>query len=164
MTFGPDGNLYVSNFGFGAPPGLGQVVRIDLGPAAPGLSQSIAGPFTATADSGPNSPSPVPISAHGLPAGNFAATYDFTMLTPQPSSDPTTQPPAASAGVTSPALPFSPAPLPVLPLTSNLPPAGPADSFQPAWASEAADRVFASLDAELSLALFVDGLAVPPRN
>jgi sugar lactone lactonase YvrE len=31
MTMGPDGNLYVSNIGFGAPPvGLGQVVRIDI--------------------------------------------------------------------------------------------------------------------------------------
>jgi glucose/arabinose dehydrogenase len=31
MTFGPDGYLYVSNFGFGAPPqGLGQIVRIDV--------------------------------------------------------------------------------------------------------------------------------------
>jgi hypothetical protein len=28
MTFGPDGNLYVSNFGFGFPPGAGQVVKI----------------------------------------------------------------------------------------------------------------------------------------
>jgi hypothetical protein len=50
-------------------------------------------------------------------------------------------------------------------LTSNLPAAGPADSFQPAWASDAAaDRVFANFDAELSLALFVDDLAVPPWN
>jgi hypothetical protein len=32
MTFGPDGALYVSNFGFGVPPvGLGQVVRIEVG-------------------------------------------------------------------------------------------------------------------------------------
>jgi len=31
MTLGPDGNLYVSNFGFGAPPGAGQVIRINLG-------------------------------------------------------------------------------------------------------------------------------------
>ena len=32
MTFGPDGALYVSNFGFGVPPiGLGQIVRIDVG-------------------------------------------------------------------------------------------------------------------------------------
>lgn len=31
MTFGPDGALYVSNFGFGLPPiGLGQVVRIEI--------------------------------------------------------------------------------------------------------------------------------------
>ncbi|MFL5628509.1 MAG: ScyD/ScyE family protein [Ktedonobacteraceae bacterium] len=30
MTFGPDGNLYVSNIGFGIPkPGTGQIVRID---------------------------------------------------------------------------------------------------------------------------------------
>ena len=29
MTFGPDGALYVSNFGFGAPvQGLGQIVRV----------------------------------------------------------------------------------------------------------------------------------------
>jgi hypothetical protein len=28
MTFGPDGNLYVSNVGFGAPPGAGQVVKV----------------------------------------------------------------------------------------------------------------------------------------
>ena len=32
MTFGPDGDLYVSNMGFGAPPtGLGQVLRIHMG-------------------------------------------------------------------------------------------------------------------------------------
>jgi osmotically-inducible protein OsmY len=30
MTFGPDGALYVSNFGFGAPPGAGQIVRIEV--------------------------------------------------------------------------------------------------------------------------------------
>jgi hypothetical protein len=30
MTVGPDGNLYVSVNGFGAPPGAGQVVRIDV--------------------------------------------------------------------------------------------------------------------------------------
>jgi hypothetical protein len=28
MTFGADGNLYVSNLGFGAPPGAGQVVKV----------------------------------------------------------------------------------------------------------------------------------------
>lgn len=31
MTFGPDGALYISNIGFGAPPiGLGQIVRVEL--------------------------------------------------------------------------------------------------------------------------------------
>jgi sugar lactone lactonase YvrE len=30
MAFGPDGTLYVSNFGFGFPPGAGQVVAIDV--------------------------------------------------------------------------------------------------------------------------------------
>ncbi|HXY52821.1 MAG TPA: hypothetical protein VEI01_25470 [Terriglobales bacterium] len=31
MTFGPDGNIYVSNVGFGPPPvGLGQVVKITV--------------------------------------------------------------------------------------------------------------------------------------
>jgi hypothetical protein len=31
MTFGPDGNLYVSNVGFGPPPGgLGQVLKITV--------------------------------------------------------------------------------------------------------------------------------------
>jgi sugar lactone lactonase YvrE len=29
MTFGPDGNLYVSNFGFGIP-GSGQIVKVKL--------------------------------------------------------------------------------------------------------------------------------------
>jgi hypothetical protein len=31
MTFGPDGRLYVSNFG-AAPPGLGQILRFDIAP------------------------------------------------------------------------------------------------------------------------------------
>jgi hypothetical protein len=31
MTFGPDGNLYVSNVGFGPPvTGLGQVLKIEI--------------------------------------------------------------------------------------------------------------------------------------
>jgi hypothetical protein len=30
MTYGRDGNLYVSNFGFGAPPGAGQIVRVAI--------------------------------------------------------------------------------------------------------------------------------------
>jgi hypothetical protein len=31
MTFGPDGLLYISNLGFGAPAGAGEIVRADLG-------------------------------------------------------------------------------------------------------------------------------------
>jgi len=38
MAFGPDGNLYVSNFGFGFPPGAGQVVTIDLSAPLPDTS------------------------------------------------------------------------------------------------------------------------------
>jgi hypothetical protein len=34
MTFGPDGMLYVSNNGFGAPPGAGQILQIDTSNAA----------------------------------------------------------------------------------------------------------------------------------
>ena len=30
MAFGPDGKLYISNFGFGFPPGAGQIVRVTL--------------------------------------------------------------------------------------------------------------------------------------
>ncbi len=30
MTFGPDGNLYISDWGFGGAPGMGQIVQVDL--------------------------------------------------------------------------------------------------------------------------------------
>ena len=30
MTFGPDGDIYVSVCGFGCPPGAGEVDRVDL--------------------------------------------------------------------------------------------------------------------------------------
>jgi hypothetical protein len=47
MTFGPDGNLYVSNIGFGVPvPGAGEIVRIDVSSrrdAAAQASNSVAG-------------------------------------------------------------------------------------------------------------------------
>ncbi|MFQ5595735.1 MAG: ScyD/ScyE family protein [Anaerolineae bacterium] len=35
MTFGPDGKLYVSDFGFGFPPGQGQIVSITVPASAP---------------------------------------------------------------------------------------------------------------------------------
>jgi hypothetical protein len=34
MAFGPDGKLYVSNFGFGLPPGKGEIVRISVPPCS----------------------------------------------------------------------------------------------------------------------------------
>jgi probable HAF family extracellular repeat protein len=122
------------------------------------------------ASSTPTTPlaSPTIVTSNGTPLALILASppSDSTSFGPTTISValPVTQPPAAPAGVTSPALPLAQAPLFVPSLTSNLPPAGHADSFQPAWGSEAADRVFANLDAELSLALFGDGLAVPPRN
>ena len=30
MEFGPDGTLYVSNYGFGFPPGAGEIVTVDV--------------------------------------------------------------------------------------------------------------------------------------
>jgi hypothetical protein len=52
MTFGPDGALYVSNFGFGGPAGAGQIVRIDVSPlghASAALLMSLpTNPATAT--------------------------------------------------------------------------------------------------------------------
>jgi sugar lactone lactonase YvrE len=43
MTFGPDGTLYVSNFGFGFPPGAGQVVTIDVSAPLPEATPEAAG-------------------------------------------------------------------------------------------------------------------------
>jgi hypothetical protein len=66
---------------------------------------------------------------------------------------------AAPASVASPALPFAPLPLYMSSLTSNL---SSADWLQRLWHAEKAaiDRYFANLDAELSLALFVDDPAL----
>jgi sugar lactone lactonase YvrE len=59
MTFGPDGNLYVSNVGFGVPvPGAGEIVRIDMSSAASAFvsaadSGARVGPFTVPAGAPP---------------------------------------------------------------------------------------------------------------
>ena len=45
MTIGPDGNLYVSVNGFGAPPGAGQVVRI-------AINTGLQGPIIANPEPG----------------------------------------------------------------------------------------------------------------
>jgi hypothetical protein len=53
MTFGPDGNLYVSNIGFGVPvPGVGQVVRIDLSEAPDAAVNQMGGHVVGGAPSG----------------------------------------------------------------------------------------------------------------
>jgi hypothetical protein len=96
MTFGPDGALYVSNFGFGFPAGAGQIVRIDVSPASPaagpatvaaGLSQPAQGPFATAADGGPDGAAPVHRHTQRVLAGNFPATDGFTVLTPQPAGN-----------------------------------------------------------------------------
>jgi probable HAF family extracellular repeat protein len=76
------------------------------------------------------------------------------------------QPAAAPASVTSPAVPVAEA-LPLVPSPAGgRPPADQADSFPPAVAPEAvaADPVVAGLDAEASLAPFVEDPALTPRN
>ena len=44
MTFGPEGNLYVSDFGFGYPPGAGQIVTIDLAVPLPATTAAMGTP------------------------------------------------------------------------------------------------------------------------
>ncbi|MFN8593570.1 MAG: ScyD/ScyE family protein [Thermomicrobiales bacterium] len=44
MTFGADGTLYVSNFGFGYPPGAGQIVTIDVTMPLPATPAVMATP------------------------------------------------------------------------------------------------------------------------
>jgi hypothetical protein len=78
MTFGPDGNLYVSNVGFGVPvPGAGEIVRIDMSSAQSALVPSADsgardGPFTVPAGAPPlttTAPAPVSKAEGALPAG-----------------------------------------------------------------------------------------------
>jgi probable HAF family extracellular repeat protein len=105
----------------------------------------------------------VPGSDTSLAAVLALPTSDSTIFGPTTVSVamPVPQPLAAVTGATSPAMPFSLA-LPFEPpLTGHLPPTGHVNSFPPAWASEtAADLVIANLDAETSLATFVDDLAL----
>lgn len=42
MVFGPDDTLYVSNFGFGFPPGAGQIVTVDVSAALPAATPAQA--------------------------------------------------------------------------------------------------------------------------
>jgi hypothetical protein len=78
ITFGPDGALYISNLGFGAPPGMGQVLRVDLTDSAdsnapillPDRSASLVSPLTTT-----------------VMTEDMHATFDFPMLTLPPAGD-----------------------------------------------------------------------------
>jgi DNA-binding beta-propeller fold protein YncE len=71
-------------------------------------------------------------------------------------------PQTSPAGAARSAVSAAETPLLAPPIDGNLPPSAHADSFQPVLAPKAvaADPVFANLDAELSLALFVDDLAL----
>jgi sugar lactone lactonase YvrE len=44
MTFGPDGTLYVANYGFGFPPGAGQIVAIDVSAPLPAATPGTGTP------------------------------------------------------------------------------------------------------------------------
>jgi hypothetical protein len=66
MTFGPDGALYVSNFGFGAPPiGLGQILRVDFGDATTITVRTLHA-ATASLTSGSGAASSIPPSGTRL--------------------------------------------------------------------------------------------------
>jgi sugar lactone lactonase YvrE len=69
MTFGPDGKLYVSHLGFGLPPGMGQVVRIDVNApltAPPSTSPPAQPAKLPTTSEGPPSFPPVLLAAVAL--------------------------------------------------------------------------------------------------
>jgi hypothetical protein len=159
MTLGPDDNLYVSNFGFGVPvPGIGQVVRIDLAPPPDTLlhpaERSASAGLSTVLTAAPANLTSVPVSpaeASGGAVGGAGGNDWVISMAQTPAVLPAAASPALQLPAAAPAEP---------PLTRNRPP-----SARYADPSEAAaDQVFANLDAELSLALFGDGLAVPPRN
>ena len=59
MTFGPDGALYVSNFGFGAQPGDGQIVRIEVPSKSKNQIHVASSPVQASATSSVQQPTTV---------------------------------------------------------------------------------------------------------
>jgi sugar lactone lactonase YvrE len=166
-----------------AEPGTSQVLRYDgttgaflgtfVAPDSGGLKDAWFLTFTETNPATLNYDGATSTAARVLRAHPAIRTRLAPVLASRPSEStvfgtstvsvalPVPLPPAAAAGATNPAVPFSPAPMFLQWLTSNVPSAVHADSLQPAWASvAAADRVFANIDAESSLAPFADDLAL----
>jgi hypothetical protein len=88
MTFGPDGGLYVSNFGFGLPPGAGQIWRFDVSgdDSAPRQDSAGAGPAVHLAAARD-------LTAEGPVAGSGGAAFSSggghaALRTPAPSRMP----------------------------------------------------------------------------
>ena len=71
MTFGPDGRLYVSNYGFGYPPGAGQIVTVDV--TTPVGPVEMATPVASTEGATTAGLAPVPAAALGpaIPASGY---------------------------------------------------------------------------------------------
>jgi hypothetical protein len=192
VVFGPGGDLYVGSAdasgnatasphtstvlrfqGPGGPtPGafLGTFVTPDSGglryPSA--LIFSETDPVTRAYDgSGKTVASPVRVTGQAAipadlvmapPSGNshFGSDAAFDSLWLSQSTGP--------AGASMPEVPMALAVQFVPSSISNLPPSDRHDSFRPMVAAGAADPAFASLDAELPLPLFVDDVALNPRN
>jgi hypothetical protein len=98
MTFGPDGDLYVSNVGFGVPvPGAGEIVRIDLSRAPEALHRSTnrtAGAPSTVLAAAPALASPPPGSQRSAPAPD----QDAVLGALQPIFDFATDPSTHEAG------------------------------------------------------------------
>jgi hypothetical protein len=133
MTFGPDGNLYVSNIGFGAPPGLGQVVRIDLSQA----KRLAATEQTGTATAAPAGPDVSRVAGLELLAAHWGVVSDPVAALGTPDESP----PAAERVPT-------PAPQPVPPRAAPAPDGTRAahQASDPSTSRESPDRAAADGD------------------
>ncbi len=83
MTFGPDGNLYVSNFGFGFPPGKGEIDKIDLSkplptPAPTAAAPAATGAATSGATTAATGSATTAATSAATPAATSAATTAAT--------------------------------------------------------------------------------------
>ena len=80
MTFGPDGQLYVSHLGFGFPPGMGQVVRVNVAQAAPAAAPAPAAPAPAAAPAAPAAPPAQPARPPAQVPGTLPRTGEALPL------------------------------------------------------------------------------------